>query len=358
MSEQEGSIESTEVSSPEVSTPVVEAQPTNITATMNPQNEKKDSLKPSGMDKLRDAAKSAKEGKSQVKEAGSKPTETPISSKEVEPPSKEVAPAPYTPNMKLKIMERDFEIDSFMKDVIKDKETEKKVRELYEKAIGLDFAKPKHEELKQQYQQFTKGFENLGGLLKEGRVQEFMDFWKIPKTELYKLVGAQLQYDDLPPEQKAEEDRKRALETESRQVREQNAQLLDQHQQMQVQHRTRELDTAISRPDVAQIAQEYDTRVGKPGAFREEVINRGRTAAVVHRVDLPVDKAVSEVMSMLGYMEQDVPEKVHEIPVVAPVQQKKLPVLPNIGSSGASPVTKSVKSLAELRAIGKEMRNG
>lgn len=269
------------------------------------------------------------------------------------------APKPYVPNMKFKVMDKEHEIDAFLKDVIKDKETEDKVRDLYQKALGLEFTKARHETLQAQYNNFESGFKNLNAMAQDkGKFKEFLDFWKIPKENLYEHVASLLRYEDLPPEQKAAEDRKLELETRTRQVELHNQQLQQERQNFLIDNRQRELDTAISRADIAEIAQEYDARVGKPGAFKQEVIRRGKLAAYETRTDIPVDQALHEVMTSLGYVSTGdaQPQAGAPLPIVASVAQKKLPVLPNVGGGGASPVNRPIKSLSEMRALGKQMR--
>jgi hypothetical protein len=269
------------------------------------------------------------------------------------------ATPPYTPNYKLKVMDREVEIDEMLRPLIKDQASEKKIRELVEKAYGLDFAKPKHEALQTQFNEFQQGFQQLGEMA-QGRLQEFLDFWKIPKEKLYEHVASLLNYEQLAPEEKARVDRERQLEAQARQGQLQHQQLLQRYQDEMAAVRVRELDTAISRSDISQVATEFDTRVGRPGAFRGEVVRRARMIAYETGKDISVDDAIKEVMSSLGYVEAPAggagtPASQAPTKVVAAVAQKKHPVLPNVGGGGASPVKKVVNSLGDLRRIRKEM---
>lgn len=281
---------------------------------------------------------------------------------------------PFTPDFKLKVMDKEFEIPEQFRALMKDKTTESEVRKVFEKAFGLDFAKPKHEQvkienlgLKQENDNYKVGLQELGGFLQNGDYQSFFEFWRIPEDNVLQIAANILRYRELPAEQRAGLERQKELERQSKQAHSQIQALTTQNRQAAAQARTLELETTVSRGDIASVATEYDTRVGQPGAFRQEVINRGlahfyRTLNTTGRgEDLPIKDAVDQVMRGLGYVEQDNPNdpsgNLGTTPqrVVAPVQEKKLPVLPNVGSGGASPVRKAASSIAELRALSKKM---
>ena len=296
-------------------------------------------------------------------EPGEKPEEEP----EDEVASAEAAPTeeipPFTPDFKVRVMDKDHELPEFLRPLVTDTEKEKEIKELYTKALGLDYVKPKHEELQTQFQGFQKGFETLSRMPHEGKLQEFLDFYKIPKQALYEHVKAQLEYEQLAPEEKARVDHDRKVEWEARQGDLRVQQSLTQQQQLLSQMQDQMVDMALSRQDISAAAQEFDTRVGRPGAFRQEVFNRGNLAYHTTGKVIPVNQAIEEVMHYLGYVEQEPNAgNSHGKPPIsqntAPVKQKKLPTLPNLGNSRSAPVKKQVTSLAQLKEIRKKMAEG
>ena len=63
----------------------------------------------------------------------------------------------YTPNYKLKVYDEEKELeDKFLKDLIKDPESEKKVKEIAQKYLGFDTVKSRHEKVKSEYQTFKE----------------------------------------------------------------------------------------------------------------------------------------------------------------------------------------------------------
>src|SRR5688500_2643210 len=63
------------------------------------------------------------------------------------------APA-YTPDFKVKIKGKEFEIDEMFRGLIKDADSEKKVKEFFEKAYGIDFVKQDRKALKDEHEGF------------------------------------------------------------------------------------------------------------------------------------------------------------------------------------------------------------
>jgi hypothetical protein len=70
-------------------------------------------------------------------------------------------PPVYTPNTKFKVMDKEHEFDAWLAPHIKDAETEKKAKELYEKAYGLDYVKPKYEASQKELEQYKTTYNSL-----------------------------------------------------------------------------------------------------------------------------------------------------------------------------------------------------
>jgi hypothetical protein len=267
------------------------------------------------------------------------------------PASQSATPA-YVPNYKFKVRDKEVEVDEFLRGSIKDEKSQKRVQELYEKAYGLDYVKPQFDQTTEQLNQLIGGFQGLQETLAQGKLEDFMGFWKIPDDKLFQYAVKRLQHLELPPEQRVEIERQQQVEMRATQAEQQMQALKEQVSRQVGQMRLQQLEMAVSRADVAEAAAEFDSRVGKPGAFRDEVIKRGQIAWHTQRKDLPVGEAVREVMNLLGYDESD-EDGTPQAKVVAPAAQKKLPTLPNLGAGGPSPVKKAITSLADIKAAAK-----
>jgi hypothetical protein len=114
----------------------------------------------------------------------------------------------------------------------------------------------------------------------------------------------------------------------------------------------------MSKPEVAAVAEAFDQRLGKQGAFREEVIKRGVLAHTTTGQDITPEQAISEVMGIYAAFVQ--PSQAGQMsPQMTPGApqgtSKQTPVIPNVGAKNSSPTRKSPKSLDELRQLADQM---
>lgn len=325
-----------------------------------------------------------KESKDQ-KEPAKKPDAPKAADVAVTTPADEPA-AEFKPNFKLKVMDKEMEIPEEFRSLIKDKESEKQVREIFEKAYGLDHAKPKHiqtqkelQEVRVQHQQVATRMQtweaNLGKLTKAAEssdpieFEQFLSFWKIPKEKLYEHTARLLQYDELDPATRAAEDQRKQEILRGRQAQEQLQAVQGQASSQAVQMRLGQVDQLITRPDISQVAREYDARRGNAPTFKELVVERGQLAASRRGVDLSAEEAIREVMSLLGYEEAEESEtpaasqapqgQQPQAPITtqpAAQRPKSLPTLPTVGAgNGTAPVKKAPNSIADLKRMRSEM---
>lgn len=289
---------------------------------------------------------------------------------ETAPPEVAPAPAPvYTPNFKFKFAapgtskQEEREFDDYLKAAIKDEETEKKIRELHEKAYGLDFVKADRDALKQAYQPLEQEYSKLqqsltqlGGFVRKKDYDSFFETLQIPREDVLRYALQLVQVQQMSPEQRAQFEAQRAESQRAVALEMQNQELSQRFQQMQVHQRTIELDTALTSPTVAEQIQAYDARAGRPGAFRDLVIQRGQYHYMASGVDLPAGQAVQEVLGMLGLQGQQAAGQAAGVAGVAqPASGGAKPVIPNIQGRGTSPAKRVVKSTDDLRRLANQM---
>ena len=259
-----------------------------------------------------------------------------------------------------------------MRGAVKDADTEKKIRELYEKAYGLDVVKPRFQEtrqafneLRQEHQQITHDIQELRGFYAKGDFDSFFEKLSIPQEKIFQWVLDKANYNELPPEQRQAMDQQRMANKRAETVEKQMQQLQSQYQE-QISHATQyALDLAIERPEVKTFAQQFDERVGQPGAFRQAVIERGEWAWDKKGVYLTPEQAIQEVFKLAGY----VPAAAQPNPAPgaqavggqkAPaqtvvVQQQQKDVIPNVTGKGTSPAKSRPKNLEDLKKLAAQM---
>ena len=280
-----------------------------------------------------------------------------------EPATPVEAPIPaYTPSYEVEVMDQKREIPERFRTLIKDADSEKEVKEIFSKAYGLEWHKPKYEENKKAYEKLTDDHKNLVdgvGLVRKsyekGDFDTFFDILQIPQEKVLQWVAGKVKYEELPPDQKRIIDERRAAEVRARDAETSYDTLQGEFQKQLVSLKEQTLGLAMGQPTVRQFAADFEKRLGQ-GSFRQEVIRRGQLAWQTRKIDLSPDQAIKEVMDLVGF--QGSPQaqqgQTSTTPAsVAPVARPK--VIPNIGSGQAAPVKNKVKSIDELKKLANAM---
>jgi hypothetical protein len=264
----------------------------------------------------------------------------------------------YNPNYKFKVLDKEYEIDEFLRPAIKDADTEKKIREIYEKAYGLDSVKADRQTLKselyetrERMAETEKALETIGSFVREKDYDSFFEALEIPKTEIMQYALQLVQREQMPPEQKAQWEASRQAQQQARYYQAQNEQLIASQQQFAVQQRTFELNQVVGSPDVKGVADAYNQGMGSPTAFQDYVIQIGQAYAARGQ-DIPAQQAVAEAIKHLRAINPSLGQVAAQSQVVQPSAK---PVIPNIQGRGTSAVKSTVKSLDDLRKKAKDL---
>lgn len=267
-------------------------------------------------------------------------------------------PPLYQPNYKFKSMGKEHEIDEWLRPHIKDQETEKKVKELYEKAYGLDHFKTKHETSNKELEQIKPAYQSLYNEVSEvmtyknsGDLDMFFEKVNLKPEKVYEWVLSKLERQNLPPEQRRVYDeldaKKRAEYQTSRQMSESEV----RYQQIATQAREAEVNYVLARPEINEIVRNYDAKHGE-NSFKQFVAEYGVMHFNAYGEDPSAETAISAVLKRLGDAYKSQPA-----PMQAPTAnaEKPLPVIPNVSGKNISPTRKSIKSIDDIKKIAAEM---
>lgn len=280
-------------------------------------------------------------------------------------PSVEQKPT-FTPNFKFKVMDEEKEIEEIYRGLIKDADTEKKVRELHERAYGHAHLKPKYEQIKSTYEEVnnkfttqTKALNQLSSFINNKDFGSFIQMAGIPKDLVFDYVISEYQKTQATPEQRAQMEQAE-VDRRSRVLLEQQVQELQNRvHSSETQSMEQVLSTTLARADVQPVASYVDAIYGS-GAFRREVIRQGRLAEVEGR-ELSVPQVVSEAVAFwsksmsqagqAGIPQQGMPAATIPQAIQPQTQQAPPPTLPNVGSRSTSPIKRGPKNLEELKKM-------
>lgn len=271
----------------------------------------------------------------------------------------------YTPNFKFRSMGKEQEFDEFVKAGIKDAETEKKVRDLYERANGLEFMKQDRQKLKEsstamqnEIARHSQVVNNVNHMLATKDYDNlFTNVLKIPENDILQHAHRILQLREMPPEHRQAYEQGVQARHQALELQNQNQHLLQSHEQVAVNARTQELEWTMQRPQIAQLVQAYDARAGREGAFRQAVIERGQYHASYSRKDISPEEAINEVLAFLGGPQALLPTQAMQAVSSTGQQQTQAskPVITNIQGRGTSPAKKVIKSLDDLKKRAAEI---
>lgn len=284
----------------------------------------------------------------------------------------EASAAPvYTPNYKFKVMDKEMEIPEKFRAIIKDADTEKEAREIFEKAYGLDKVKESRDGIRGEYTKYKEQteptvraigqasqlYQQSQAALESGNTRaavfkglEAFKTLGVSKTYLQKLVFEDLKLEELPPEQKASYNREHELEKQTQMLAQEREQMQSEFQNYRVQQRTSELQQVISRPDIASLVQAFDSRNGQ-GSFYNEVVLRGQWYAQTYQKDMAPDQVVSEIIQKYGLQAQASPTPQAVAPTQAIAPKQDVPVIPAIKGGTQSPAGRAIRSVDDIKKV-------
>jgi hypothetical protein len=255
-------------------------------------------------------------------------------------------------------------MDDWVRAAIKDADTEKKAKEIWEKAHGLDIIKPRMNEFRERARTYEAQLQEK--MAREARLNElaekdlnaFFKETKLSKEKIFQWTLDQLNYEQLPQDQRQAIEARQAAEERAQQLEQKYQHAEQMFQQQQVHARTVELNSVLAKPEVTTAAEAFDARGlvdadGNPVTFQSEVIRRGQLHYFTSGKDISAEQAVREVLALYGLQGQT---QAPQAPAGAPQAPKpqgtaKPPVIPTVQGKATSPTDRAVRSLEDLDKI-------
>lgn len=271
-------------------------------------------------------------------------------------------PPAYTPNFKYKAGREEKEIPEKFRALVKTAEDEKEMRSIFEKADGLEGVKTRSEAREAAYSQLQQVHQETVGAIQyakdayaRGDLDTFFEHLAIPENVILNYALKKVQEKELPPEQRAQLEANRTAQRENLHLQRQQGEMTRQMQMSIHQTRMMLMNSELDRPELKTMESEFDKRVGREGAFRQEVVNRGQLAwnQSNGRVDLSPRQAIDQVISLFG-LKAAAPASAGAngaTQVVTPGANGKAGTIPNVGSGrSVSPTGKpKFKSIEDLK---------
>lgn len=276
-------------------------------------------------------------------------------------------PVIYAPDFKYKAQGKDLEIPEKYRGLITDKESEEELKTLFGKSHTVDEYKSQIDNFKKNLSdtgavlnQYKTGVQELRGHYQKGDIDTFFQKLNINPEKIYQWVLDKVNYQQLPQDQRAQLDRQRDLQRQAEMAQHQVGQASHREMQLATQVKSMQLEQTLGTGDVKSMADAFDSRVGKSGAFKDAIIEHGKSVWALSNgtVDLTPEQAVASFVQKYGNPsafsgQASAAGAANPSPGNAPSANAAPPVkvIPNVAGRSVSPVKQKPKNLDDLRRL-------
>jgi len=274
----------------------------------------------------------------------------------------------YKPDFNYKSYDQNKEIPEWARSIVKDKESETQVRELFSKADAFPVVKEKLETTRQERDEFKDGLDKVVGSVNElefflqNDLQTFFERVNISDEKLISFVKQKIALQDMSPDQVANYNKSRQTLVDNYQVNQQASSLATQNQQLVKNQFEFAYQQALSLPEVANFRQVFDERMGE-GAFRRHADQFGTLKFHETNVNISPVEAIRHVMNtyqgLLGNGQQQSNQTGEpDLASVRRERERSKPGghIPNVGrGQTVSPTKARARTIDQLRKNVNEM---
>lgn len=265
--------------------------------------------------------------------------------------SKEGEPE-YSPSFKYSVLDEEREFDPIFHGVVKDKDTEEKIRDLYTRAEGLHSVKQDRDELKALNDQLIGAWRKAEELRDAEYLDEYIERMKIPENKLMEWAYSRIQK-DMPPDPEIKPgELDPSMEYQRREIERQRLAVDRQREQMNAEYydnlrrqKESEINAVLRDPRYADFIKEVPR-------FKDLMVIEGTTAEKLEKREISAEEAAQRAIKAFYknrtdiFNQQSALPQTQEIPPV--VNRPK--TLPHIeASQNSSPVKQKFNSLDALR---------
>lgn len=281
----------------------------------------------------------------------------------------------YKMDRKYKSLDQEFEIPEWAAAGVKSEEQANELKDIYQRAAGVSFLKEKNETLRGERDDFKGKFDEtnqtlqyLDQLVENKDLANIQKMARLSDDDILNRAAEILEVQKLTPEQQQAYNNQVAQRNQNYFNTLENANLKQQLQQSSSQSHEELLGQELTKPEVSEIINFYDTKMGQSGAFRQKVIDHAvrleqESLAKGQLQSLTPAEAVAAVLGEVKPF--FTPQKLEQTPAKTPtetpnatvetqtktpvVDPRSKPVIPKVGGGAKSPAKKVFKSIQDLK---------
>jgi hypothetical protein len=276
------------------------------------------------------------------------------------------------------LIQQEIDVPARFKELMKDAESEKEVLEVLEKAFGIEAIKGERAHVKKelgetrvQLKTMQDGVQELRTIYQRGDINMFLQKLAIPRERMLQWALDEVTYTQLPPEQQRVHDERILAQRQAYEAEKRASMTQNQSSEQIRQATSLLLDAGLARPDNKSFADLYDSQVGKPGSFRDEVIATGNSAwnesngQVVLTPEQAIERTLAKWKPFLSKAQATPATQAPANPAAQSAQPGTQPAvahkpgstLPNLQGRSQSPVKSSApRSIEDLKKLRSQMQ--
>lgn len=250
----------------------------------------------------------------------------------------------FTPEYTFKHNGKIHEIDEMWKPLIKDPDSQVKVRDFLQRAAATEDYKTKIQETEEKIQQWepiVSQVEKLQQHFEAKNYERVLQDLGFTDDMIFDVARKKLERSKQPPEVQELHTRATQAELERERILAENQMYKERMSNELAQTTAYQLDMELEKPDYRGLVEAYD-RANGPGAFKQMVIDRG--SFLVQREGRHITP--QELMPMIA---KDFRPFMQPVENQAVAQKAKLKVIPTVSGRGTSPEAAQIKSIDDLR---------
>ncbi len=296
---------------------------------------------------------------------GTSPAADTIAAQSVDPLLAAPATPAYTPDFKVKIKGKEHEIDEMFRGLIKDADSEKKVKEIFEKAYGIESVKADRQAIKQEHEGFRSAvipflqtYDQFTQLRDQGNLGAAFKVANISDEQVFEYALQKLQMDQNPVMAKTfqaqQESSIKELELQRKVAMYEQRDTVTAEQSF-----ANELEQSMEAN--ASLVNQINQKFGSEEFFRDEVVQYG---LLQMRKGVQVSPSEATAAVVNKYKQFFPSNSLQTAPAAAsvasaaPTAPARPSTMPNVGNTNVSPVAKKVRSMEDLFAAQKESQLG
>ena len=243
------------------------------------------------------------------------------------------------------------EIDPLFRGIIKDEESQKKVRDYIQRAEALPKYRDKVQNYEKDWKPVVDQVSQLQKYFEKGDHDQVFKALGYNDEMIFKYVKAKLDQAQMPEDQRQLIEAKKMAELEKERFMEENNSYREQASQELARVTEIEMDIELAKPQYATLQAAYDKAYGS-GSFKNLVIDRGAYVVTQQGQHVRPGQLLTMVAKEFAPFLSQNTDSVSE--PQQPQQQVKK-VIPNVGKGSGSPARQAITSIADLKKRAKQI---